>query len=149
MHIKYGYDGAMAGHFFDPLNDDWKVEDEDLTPHAEVTTNGDETEIFDADQDLRMTVKKVVWDDLNPGFHGMTFKSLMEEVGKIGHIRIHPTATPTGMLYYIGFYRRKERYERPFRSHLIDELLFERDEVPSIEEGLKAVAWFLENQYEG
>ena len=25
---------GMAGHFFDPLNDDWKVEDEDLTPHA-------------------------------------------------------------------------------------------------------------------
>ena len=38
----------MAGHFFETLNDQWKIEDEDLTPHAEVTTNGDETEIFDA-----------------------------------------------------------------------------------------------------
>mgnify|MGYP005728160097 CR=1 FL=1 len=144
MHIKYGYDGAMAGHFFDPLNDDWKVEDEDLTPHAEVTTNGDETEIFDADQDLRMTVKRVVWDDLNPGFHGTNFKSLMEEVGKIGHIRIHPTATPTGMLYFIGLYA-------PHQNHhlgLKDEELFSI-EAPSIEEGLKAVASFLENDYEG
>ena len=147
MHIKYGYDGAMAGHFFDPLNDDWKVEDEGLTPHAEVLTNpnGDETEIFDADQDLRMTVKKVVWDDLNPGFHGMNFKSLMEEVGKIGHIRIHPTATPTGMLYFIGLYAQHHL------SHLglDDAVLFSIDEAPSIEEGLKAVASFLENDYEG
>lgn len=141
MHIKYGYDGAMAGHFFDPLNDDWKVEDEDLTPHAEVTTNGDETEIFDADQDLRMTVKKVVWDDLNPGSYGMTFKTFMEEVGKIGHLNIYPTATPKGMLY--GIILADRRDDGSLRH------LFEIYDAPSVEEGLNAVAFFMTHAYQG
>ena len=138
MHIKYGYDGAMAGHFFDTLNDQWKVEDEDLTDYAEIENNGDETWIFDADQDLRMTVKKVVWDNLLPDLN-----KLMEEISKFGHLRIHPTATPTGMEYFIGLYTQQDVPFGPYAA------LFEVNEAPSIEEGLKAVASFLENDYEG
>jgi len=157
MHIKYGYDGAMAGHFFDTLNDQWKVEDEDLTDYAEIENNGDETWIFDADQDLRMTVKKVVWDNLLPDLN-----KLMEEISKFGHLRIHPTATPTGMEYFIGLYAQREpiipdhlwlqltnEAKQRIRPFLHDAVLFEVNEAPSIEEGLKAVASFLENDYEG
>jgi len=146
MHIKYGYDGAMAGHFFQTLNDEWKVEDEELTSYAEIENNGDETWIFDADQDLRMTVKKVVWDNLLPDLN-----KLMEEISKFGHLRIYPTATPTGMEYFIALLtptadRITTERHRPF---LHDAVLFEVNEAPSIEEGLKAVASFLENDYEG
>ena len=146
MHIKYGYDGAMAGHFFATLNDQWKIEDEDLTPHAEVTTNGDETEIFDADQDLRMTVKKVVWDKLNPSLGPSN--RMMEQISnlELGHLRIHPTATPTGMIYTIMLMALEDE-EGDHRHPMY--CLFEIIDAPSIEEGLKAVASYLEHEYEG
>ena len=147
MHIKYGYDGSMAGHFFETLNDQWKIEDEDLTPHAEVTTNGDETEIFDADQDLRMTVKKVVWDKLNPSIGPSN--RIMEEISRLelGHLRIHPTATPTGMIYTIMLMALEDESARFEPASMY--CLFEIFDATSIEEGLKAVASYLELEYEG